>query len=212
MKNKIEINRPLNLIKIIAVFMLVLLAPPVIFSDEWTETCKYNGEEYVETDELLYDKNNWTFSKERYREGIKHTIMFSTLTNFNPPLGAISSLKSEYRLHCPLDFNKWHSLYGYYETQKIKDTCFSKINAEGEKLCEEKSKDKKLMFEYGNHYKINPFGKVAVDLCEQLELNFFKEKYPKTYDDRDPPYILSCGKHYSNLIKNFLEIELKNED
>jgi|TARA_B110000438_G_scaffold90472_1_gene89931 hypothetical protein len=191
-----------KLLLITAMFMATSAwAIEIIEVDEWTETCKYNGEEYVETDELLYDKNNWTFSKTRYNQGIRHTIWFSTLTNFNPPLGAVSSLKSEYKLYCPTDFDEWEEKYGAYIAKKVKDSCFSKINAEGEKLCEERSKEKQVVFHFINHYKVNPFGKVAVDLCNQLELNFLKEKYPETYKEESPPFIWSCDKNYSKLMK-----------
>ena len=58
---------------------------------EWTKTCKSEDGTYSETASLLYDNKNWSYTQQKYREGKKYTIKFSTLTNLQPPLGGISS-------------------------------------------------------------------------------------------------------------------------
>ena len=74
---------------------------------EWTKTCKSEDGTYSETASLLYDNKNWSYTQQKYREGKKYTIKFSTLTNLQPPLGGISSLKTEYWVRCPIDFDNF---------------------------------------------------------------------------------------------------------
>jgi hypothetical protein len=171
---------------------------------EWTKTCKSEDGTYSETASLLYDNEDWSYTQQKYREGKKYTIKFSTLTNLQPPLGDISSLKTEYWVRCPIDFDNFDPTYGFYETKKIKDVCFSKINAKGEKLCEEGGKEEKLTFMWSQFISYLPFGKVAVDLCGQLEINLHREKYPETFSKRNPPLpLIPCNdKLVTNIIEN----------
>ena len=185
-------------------FLFFSLACKTLSSEEWTKTCKSEDGTYSETASVLYDNKNWSYTQQKYMQGKKYTINFSTLTNFQPPLGGISSLKTEYWVRCPLDFDNLDPLYGFYETKKIKDVCFSKINAKGEKLCDESGKEKKLTFSWSQFISYLPLGKVVVDLCSQLEINLHKKKYPETFSERNPPLpLVPCNdKLITNIIDN----------